>query len=451
MARTPQNPDTITRVITLPDQRQALQVRKAELRVVRGPDKGKSVNLPPHGVVVGAGEDCDLILHDPAVSGRHFELKPAGEAFALRDLASKNGTLVARVRVVEARLSGGEEIWVGASRLRLKLSDERDEFPLSDQSAFGPVLGRSLPMRQVFALLERAAPTESIVLLEGESGTGKDLAAEAIHMASARREGPLMVVDCGSMKAALVESELFGHRKGAFTGADQDRVGAFEAAAGGTVFLDEIGELAGDLQLALLRVLDKREVKRLGDNDYRSVDVRVIAATNRELAADVEAGRFRQDLFYRLSVLQVRMPSLRERREDIGLLARAMVQKLDPGADPLAVVNDRVLAMLMNHDWPGNVRELRNVVERLLLFPERPQAALAARPPGGDGAGLNVDAEMLGLPFTEARRRVVDAFERAYLSAALDAAGGVVAKAAEVTGVPRQSFYRLMNKHGLGK
>ena len=438
---------TITRVITRADQQQALQVRRAELRVVRGPDKGLSVSLPPHGIVVGAGAGSDLVLHDPAVSGRHFELLPLDSDFVLRDLGSKNGTLVGRVRVLEARLEGGEEIWLGSSRLKLKLSDELEEFPLSDHSAFGSLLGRSLAMRQVFAMLERAAPSESNILLEGESGTGKDLAAEAVHMASPRRDKPLLVVDCAAMKAALVESELFGHCKGAFTGAEQERAGTFEAAKGGTVFLDEIGELEPGLQLTLLRVLEKREVKRLGENRHRPVDVRVIAATNRDLAKDVESGRFREDLFYRISVLRLRMPSLREHREDIGLLARAMVQKMAPDRDPLEVVHDQVLAMFLNHDWPGNVRELRNVVERLLLFPDRPQAALAAK----HSDGLKLDLDVLGLPFAEAREQVVGSFERAYLAAGLDAAGGVVARAAEAAGMPRQSFYRLIKKHGLVK
>jgi len=413
----------------------------------KGPDKGLSLALPPHGVVVGAGDDCDMILTDQAVSRRHFELVPEGEGFVLRDLSSKNGTLVGRVRVLAARLEGGDEIQVGTSRLKLKLSDEHEEFPLSDRTAFGKLLGRSLAMRQVFAILERAAPTESSLLLEGESGTGKDLAAEAVHMVSARRDKPFIVVDCGAMKASIIESELFGHAKGAFTGAESERIGVFEAAEGGTVFLDEIGELEPGLQLTLLRVLEKREVKRLGENRYRPVNVRVLAATNRDLASDVATGRFRRDLFYRISVLRVRMPPLRERREDLGLLARAMVQGLSPDKDPQAVIHDQVLALFFNHDWPGNVRELRNVVERLLLFPDRPEAAL----PEGDAQGFGMDADVLGMPFNDARRRVVEGFERAYLSAALDAAGGVVAKAADAAGVPRQSFYRLMSKHGLGK
>ncbi len=438
---------TVTRVVTRPDQSQALQVRRAELRVVKGPDKGLSLALPPHGVVVGAGDDCDMILTDQAVSRRHFEIVPEGEGFVLRDLSSKNGTLMGRVRVLAARLDGGDEIQVGTSRLKLKLSDEHEEFPLSDRTAFGNLLGRSLAMRRVFAILERAAPTESSLLLEGESGTGKDLAAEALHMVSARRDKPFIVVDCGSMKASIVESEIFGHAKGAFTGAKNERIGAFEAAEGGTVFLDEIGELDAGLQLTLLRVLEKRVVKRLGENRYRPVDVRVLAATNRDLASDVATGRFRKDLFYRISVLRVRMPPLRERREDLGLLARAMVQGLSPDKDPQAVIHDQVLALFFNHDWPGNVRELRNVVERLLLFPERPEAAL----PEGDAQDFGMDADVLGMPFNDARRRVVEEFERAYLSAALDAAGGVVAKAADTAGVPRQSFYRLMSKHGLGK
>ncbi|MBN2360435.1 MAG: sigma 54-dependent Fis family transcriptional regulator [Deltaproteobacteria bacterium] len=441
------SPEPVTRVITRSDQMVMLQVRRAELRVVKGPDKEARIELGHPGIVVGTAESCQLVLSDPAVSRRQFELTPGAAGFRLRDLQSKNGTRVAGLRIGEATLSGNEEIEVGQSRLRLVLLDGHEEFPLSKSTAFGPLLGRSVPMRRVFALLERAADSDTTVLLEGESGTGKDLAARALHERSRRRDRPFAVVDCGAMQATLVESELFGHVKGAFTGASQARIGALESAAGGTAFLDEIGELDPQIQPKLLRLLEQREIKRLGENQHRTVDVRLIAASNRDLASEVAAGRFRQDLFYRLSVLRVRLPSLRERREDIGLLARAFVQKMRPELDPAEVISDAVVAMLLNHDWPGNVRELRNVVERLLVFPDQPATALDA--PARHDVGSSGD--LLELPFHRARQLLNDRFEREYLTAVLERARGVVAQAAKLADIPRQTFHRLMAKHKLVK
>ena len=436
-----------TRIITKPDQSAALQVRRARLKVTKGPDKGQQKNVPLPGAVVGTSPDCDLMLTDPAVSRRHFEILPGENGFTLRDLRSKNGTLVGGMLLGEATLTAGADIQVGQSRLRFTILDEHDEYPLSSKTSFGAMLGRSVAMRQVFALLEPAAASSATLLLEGESGTGKDLAAETIHSLSPRRAEPFVVVDCGTVHSTLAESELFGHKKGAFTGADQDRSGAIESADGGTVFLDEIGEVPTGVQPKLLRFLENKEVKRLGENRYRTVDVRLIVATNRDLTAEVGAGRFREDLFYRLSVVRVRFPPLRDRREDIGPLARIFVQKLRPEADPVEVISDQVLSMLSNHDWPGNVRELRNVVERLLLFPDRPRAAIS---PAG-GAPSQEAADLLGLPFHEARRSWTDRFEKIYLSSLLDAHGGVVSKAAEAAGIPRQTFHRLMTKHRLKK
>jgi DNA-binding NtrC family response regulator len=437
-----------TRIITKPDQSAALQVRRARLKVTKGPDKSQQKDLPPTGAVVGSSPDCDLILTDTAVSRRHFEILPGEDGFTLRDLGSKNGTLIGGMRLGEVTLTAGADIQVGQSRLRFTILDEHDEYPLSNKTSFGSMLGRSVAMRQVFALLEPSAVSDATLLLEGESGTGKDLAAETIHSLSPRRAEPFVVVDCGAVHSTLAESELFGHMKGSFTGADSDRAGAIESANGGTVFLDEIGEVPLGVQPKLLRFLENKEVKRLGENRYRQVDVRLIVATNRDLTAEVDAGRFREDLYYRLSVVRVRFPPLRERREDIGQLARSFVQKLRPDADPVEVVSDPVLSMFQNHDWPGNVRELRNVVERLLLFPERPEAAISptGRAPGGQEAD-----DLLGLPFHEARRAWTDRFEKVYLSSMLDNHQGVVSQAAEAAGIPRQTFHRLMSKHRLKK
>ncbi|MCU0663992.1 MAG: sigma 54-interacting transcriptional regulator [Myxococcota bacterium] len=440
--------EPVTRIISTEQAVSSLQMRRARLKVVKGPDKGLEKPLPPHGFVVGTSPTCNFMLTDTAVSQAHLELLPGQQGFRLRDLDSRNGTWARGLRVTDVLVEHKELIEVGYTTLRLIVDSGHEEFPLSNATTFGPMLGRSLSMRQVFALLERAATSDATLLLEGESGTGKDLAAETVHALSPRTEGPFVVVDCGSMQATLVESQLFGHRKGAFTGAMTDHTGAFEAADGGTVFLDEIGELDSALQPKLLRVLEKRQVQRLGENSYRPVDVRVIAATNRDLESELRAGRFRQDLFYRLSVLRVHMPALRERRDDIPELARHMAAALRPGVAPEQVLGKDVLELLGSHPWPGNVRELRNVIERMLIFPEWPEAALGrGRFDMQSPAAASSYTVSLDIPFHEARRIATEVFEKAYLEAALDAASGVVAQAARQVDLPRQTFHRLLAKH----
>ncbi len=437
--------EPVTRVINQADQVESLHVRRARLKVVKGPDKGMQKQIPPYGLIIGTAPSCNFVLTDKAISQNHFSLMPGEDGFHLKDLGSRNGTWIRGIRFKDAFLQRRESIEIGYTTLRLLLMDGHEEYPLSPSTAFGEMIGRSLPMRQAFALLERAAASDATLLLEGESGTGKDLAAETVHSLSPRRGGPFIVVDCGSMQANLVESQLFGHRKGAFTGAVAERSGAFEAADGGTVFLDEIGELDAALQPKLLRVLEKKQVQRLGENDYRPANVRVIAATNRDLESEMNAGRFRKDLYYRLSVLRVHMPALRDRREDLRPLALHIAKQLQPERDPEEVISEEMLALLLNHPWPGNVRELRNVIERLFLFPDWPEAALS---PGGD-VPKSRDGEVMELPFHEARRIVTERFERVYLAAILDACDGVVARAAQKADIPRQTFHRLMGKHNL--
>ncbi len=444
--RSSDSEQSVTKLVSREDRSLVLVVKRAILDVVEGPDRDKKKEICHPGMVIGTAAECDWALKDPSVSRRHFEIHPVENGYLLKDLGSKNGTAVGGLLVQAAILQGGEEIRAGETVLRFTVLDTEEEIPLSSATAFGGLLGRSLAMRQVFAVLEVAAGSEATVLIEGESGTGKDLAAEALHQASPRGQGPFVVVDCGTIRPELVESELFGHAKGAFTGANSERAGVFESGNGGTVFLDEIGELPGPLQVALLRLLEKKEIRRLGENRYRSVDVRLVAATNRDLSADVEAGRFRQDLYYRLSVVKVRMPPLRERREDIGLLARGLVQKFRADLNPAEVINDRVLAMLANHDWPGNVRELRNVVERLILFPGTPPARLTTQ---SEKSAQTLTGDLMRLPFNQARALLNERFEKLYLSELLAEAKGVVALAAEKAQIPRQSFYRLMTKHRL--
>ncbi|MBN2358500.1 MAG: sigma 54-dependent Fis family transcriptional regulator [Deltaproteobacteria bacterium] len=428
-----------------------LLVRKASLKVVRGDECGKSVTLGEQPIVIGSSRDCDLALRDPAVSHRQFELRATPDGYLLRDLGSTNGTFVGGLRVREVWLASGAKIGVGRSQLLFTELDEREQLPLSRHESFGKLLGRSQSMRRCFALLEAAAATDSTVLIEGESGTGKELAAESLHERSGRSDGPWVVVDCGAIPSELMESELFGHVKGAFTGAAADRVGAFEAAHRGTLFLDEIGELDLRLQPKLLRFLEKREVQRVGSQQRQAVDVRVIAATHRKLEGMVAEGTLRQDLFYRLAVLRVHLPPLRERRDDVAYLALELARQLRPGADPGAWLDSATLGVLAAYDWPGNVRELRNVLERLAAMPQLSLelGAELARPEPGSPLGAGCGSDLLQLSYHQAKQRVLEAFERDYLQALLQQEQGVVVRAAERAQVPRQTLFRLIRKHGL--
>jgi DNA-binding NtrC family response regulator len=320
--------------------------------------RSRSIELDRDVVSVGTVKDNDVVLTDDSVSRRHCEILRTAEGWRVRDLSSTNGTTLAGNRIVEAFLVEGAVVGIGESRLRVTPVDEVVAVDPARTDNFGELLGGSLAMRQVFGVLERVSPTDATVLLAGETGTGKELAARAIHENSRRRGGPFMVVDCAAVAANLIESELFGHERGAFTGADRIRKGAFEAAEGGTVFLDEIGELPLELQPTLLRVLERREVKRLGSNELRSVNVRLVAATHRDLPGFIKQGKFREDLYFRLAVIDVRLPSLRERKEDLPLILGRWIETSG------GKISADAVALLQTHAWPGNVRELRNVWER---------------------------------------------------------------------------------------
>src|SRR6185369_2034707 len=309
------------------------------------------------------------------------------------------------------------------------------------------------PMTRLFALLAKAAPTEATILLQGETGTGKEAITEAVHRHSRRNKGPFVVVDCGSIPHELIASELFGHAKGSFTGAGADKQGLIEAANHGTLFLDEIGELALDLQPQLLRVLDRRQVRRVGETQSVDVDIRVVAATHRDLRAMVKAGQFREDLYYRLAVVATYVPPLRERKADIPALATWFAEKMGRGS---FAQSPALLEQLQRHDWPGNVRELRNVVERALSLGD---AALADLGDGGgpppapasteDVAKRQSNPDVLEMPFKEAKAQLVEAFERDYLSALLARHHGNISRAAAEAGIDRNYIHRLVKKYGL--
>jgi transcriptional regulator with PAS, ATPase and Fis domain len=419
-----------------------MRLRAVVLEVVEGPDAGRTVRADRPVFVVGTGEGADLRLGDGTVSREHLRLTLREGGVHLRDEGSKNGTWLGTVRVADVTLTADAVLELGGTKVKLRLDPDAIDLPLSPKTSFGEALGESAAMRHVFSVLERAAPSDVTVLLEGESGVGKEVLARAVHTTSPRVHGPFVAVDCGAIPATLMEAELFGHQKGAFTGAVEARAGLFEQADGGTLFLDEIGELPLDLQPKLLRVLERREVRRVGGRDVRTVDVRVVAATNRRLGEAVRRGEFRQDLFYRLAVARVVVPPLRDRPEDVVILARALFRATV--GDPSADIPEDLAAMLKAYRWPGNVRELRNVIDRYALLGIRDASTLFD---GGEAPSEPDDTtDLATLPYAEARRRAIHRFEREYANAVLARAGGVVVKAAELAGIARPSFYRMLGR-----
>jgi DNA-binding NtrC family response regulator len=380
--------------------------------------------------VIGTHESCDVVLGDRTVSRFHCEITVRDGRARIRDLDSKNGTLVDGVAVLESFLHDGARLTLGQTKMRFHIGGGEVAIPLSRIGQFGLLVGRSAEMRHVFALLEQAAQSKATLLLEGETGTGKEAAAESVHRRSSRREQPFVVVDCSALPPDLLESELFGHEKGAFTGASARRVGAFEAAHGGTVFLDEVGELGTELQPKLLRVLERGEIKRIGSDRYKQIDTRIIAATHRNLRSDVNAKRFRSDLYYRLAVIVVTLPPLRDRVEDLPVLVEHLLASLGGAARPEAarMRTPAFLAEIAAHRWPGNVRELRNYVERGLAL-------------------SGTSSEPVGAPvsYKEAKER----WERAYVEELMRAADGNVAAAAREARLDRAAFYRLLWRHGM--
>ncbi|MFT3697119.1 MAG: sigma 54-interacting transcriptional regulator [Kofleriaceae bacterium] len=424
-------------------QRDRVRVRQWKLVVEDGPDRGVEHLSARDRVTVGTHEIANLRLTDRAVSRFHCELELGDRAVVLRDLRSRNGTAVNGVAVIEAPLADDCVITIGTTKLRFRHVEGHADIPLAAVDRFGRLVGGSAAMRAVIAELARVSTSETTVLLAGETGTGKELAAESIHLASERAKAPLLVVDCGALPPELLDAELFGHARGAFTGADQERAGIFEAAAGGTVLLDEIGELPLELQPKLLRVLEAREVRRIGESTYRPVNVRVIAATHRDLRSAVNDQKFRADLYYRLAVVEVRLPALRERTEDLALLVDAILDQLRATDHPLVatIKTPTFTEALAQHAWPGNVRELRNYIERCL-------ALRAPVPPATQTVPVDPSPSSAE-PLESARERWVKVFEHAYLTDLLSRHDGNVTNAARAAGVDRAHLYRLLWRNGL--
>jgi len=420
--------------------------------VLAGPDEGAEVPLVG-SLVVGTGEGAGLVLKDPLVSRQHAKLALDGARVVVEDLGSKNGTMFAGARVERATVPFGAVIALGKTQLTIVPRWHVREVAPSAATAFGALYGASVAMREIFAILERVAPSDITVLVEGESGTGKELVARSVHHASTRASKPYIVFDCGSVPAELAESELFGHKRGAFSGAVADRAGAFARADGGTLCLDELGELPLDLQPKLLRVLETGEIKPVGSDEVVRVDVRVIASTNRDLRAEVRRGRFREDLMYRLDVVKLRLPPLRQRPADLAGLVERMLEGKLPAGDKIEGEN---LSKLQAYAWPGNVRELRNVLQRAIALSRKPgdpprrfAELIFNLGPAADGpATLGVDFPGVAspLPYKEAREQLLDSFDRAYVAALMARNGDNASRAAKAAGVSRSFLYDLLRK-----
>ena len=343
-----------------PDSRPALRFRVGRLIVTQsdGNRFERTIDLPH--VRIGSAPNNDVTVFDSSVSRYHCELRHTDEGFLLRDLGSTNGTVVGGLRIKEALIQDEIMIQLGRSTIRFLPGEEETRVDPSKDVKFGQLVGRTRQMRDIFGILEKVSATDLTATIQGETGTGKDLVALAIHEASPRSDGPFVVFDAGAVASNLIESELFGHEKGAFTGATEQRQGAFERADGGTLFIDEIGELALELQPKLLRALEQREVQRVGGSKRIPVDVRVVCATNRSLVEEVKKARFRDDLYFRISVVVLALPPLRDRREDIELLIISVPQVC---VSRSSTQPPDAVSVLQNYDWPGNVRELRNVIE----------------------------------------------------------------------------------------
>lgn len=482
--------------------------RKCQLTVLSGTQKGKVVEVGASRFTVGKGEAANLVLPDATVSREHFVIEAREGAFVIRDLASTNGTWIEELRIKEAYLRPGMEVRAGDVELRFEPVYRAVDVRPSDEEKFGKLVGRSVRMRQVFTLLERVAKSDATVVLMGETGSGKSAVARAIHDGSPRSSGPFVTVDCGAIAETLIESELFGHERGAFTGANQTRKGALEQAQGGTLFIDELVDLRSDLQPRLLRVLEEREVKRVGSNAAIALDVRIIAASRHDLWRAVQAGQFREDLYFRLAVFSIPLPPLRERPEDIPLLAAAFARAAPQGEELLKRLTPEVQMRLAKHPFYGNVRELRNVIDRAIALGGDPLEALGSlnsvvsAPPSAsmatqEGAPLSSEAPALpsvsmampGLaapphaaapafesppetpaqvelpaldadgsafvtdvdweaPFKEAKEQLLDVFEANYLRRLIDRSPGLSASAlAKAAKIDRKHLYTLAKKH----
>ena len=458
------------------DRVPTLHLRKCTLEVVG--DANQEYSFDKGEIGLGAMEDNDIVLHDDTVSRHHCKIIQENSGYVLVDLHSTNGTTVDKVRIREAFLRPGCTIGVGQTQFKFNAREEEVEIVPSRSDHCGDLIGRNAKMREIYSIIEKISPTATTVVIEGETGTGKEVVAQSIHKLSSRATGPVIIFDCGAVPPNLIESELFGHEKGSFTGAVMTRQGLFEMADHGTLFLDELGELPLDLQPKLLRALEQREIRRVGSSKSIKVDVRIIAATNRNLEEEVRAGRFRQDLFYRLSVVRLMLPALRDRVDDIPLLVRYFLKtqayNLAPdGSARVKAISRTAGECLTNYNWPGNVRELVNVIERAVSFcdgnsievndlPEQIRnvsKAVVRAPTSGADAGVELPNGQAPRPpqelisgdvtFKDAKERWVSSFERDYIISLLKRHKGNISHAARDADIDRKYFRKLMKKYDI--
>jgi DNA-binding NtrC family response regulator len=411
----------------------------ARIRVLGCAATPSQFTLSAGKCTIGAGEGAEIVIDSPTVSRRHVQLELVPEGLRVTDLGSRNGTFYLGQRIGELTVGLGSHIRLGV--VELELSPASDDLGASRRAkleSYDGIIGASAVMQALFATLQRLEGSLVSVLLEGESGTGKEVVARAIHGRSLVANAPFVAVNCGALDRALARSELFGHIRGSFTGATEARVGAFESANGGTVFLDEIGDLPAEVQPLLLRALENQRICRVGETVERPVKVRVLAATNKDLRDATKSGAFREDLYYRLAVVKLRLPALRERREDIGPLARHLAGEL--GCQELP---EEIAEEMKTRDWPGNVRELKNALSAYLAI-----GALARE---HNEATVNLDKAFdalidLDVPYAELKERLNEAFLRSYVQRLLRHTGGNQTEAARVSGIERSYFSKIARR-----
>jgi len=420
---------------TLAVRAKTVLIRQFEVTVVDGPDQGARIQSAGDELAIGTNDGNDLRLTDPAVSRHDCALRACERGLELRDLGSRNGTFVGDLEITSGYVRSGMQIRIGKTTIALQVLDHDLEQPIAAGHQLGPLLGGSIAMRRLYPMIEKCGQSSATVLIHGETGTGKELIAEAIHDASERKRQPFIVIDCSALSHDLAESELFGHERGAFTGAEVRRIGAFESAHGGTIFLDEIGELPLLLQPLLLRALENRTIRRVGSNEQRPVDVRVIAASHRDLRSLVNDKRFRADLYYRLNVIRIAVPPLRERAGDVEVLAAHFWTTFRPAQE----APPALLRHLAAQSWPGNVRELRNAVERVALLGFSGATARGATEPGTPEE----------LTYQEAKERAVLAWERGWVERLLATHGGNLSRAARAARMGRSNLREIARHHGI--
>lgn len=432
---------------TLPLTDDALPIRSLQVEVLEGPDQGKVVRASGDTLTIGTADTNDVVLTDATVSRYHADFVRRGARILVVDHGSTNGTTAGGVNILRGMVAVGAQIRLGKTLLRVS-DGETIHVALHEGDRLGPLIGRSAVMRKLMATIERVARAEGAVLIWGETGVGKELVAQAIHENSPRHEQPFETVDCGAVLPALLASELFGHEKGSFTGAEQRHVGALERADGGTLFLDEVGELPIALQSALLGALERRAFRRVGGKDLIQVDVRLLSATNRDLRAEVNAGTFRQDLYYRLAVIPLSIPPLRERSEDIPLLAEHFLQESGYQGDPETILTPAVLDSFKKHFWPGNVRELRNLLEATVAFGEIPELSGSGKKKVAQPDTRTI-RDYLDKPYNQARAELIDEFEDSYIKELLARTGGNISMAAREAGMNRSYLTKMLRRRGV--